>query len=509
MKRDISFKSNSRDQFSIIPQNISDLIPSNHPSRIVDKVINKINLEPLIKDYKGGGTSSYHPKTLLKILVYSYLSNIYSSRKIETALHENVTFMWLSGMNKPDHSTINNFRGKRLKNKLKDIFTQVVLLLVEEGYVNIKELYTDGTKIESNANKYSFVWGKAIATNKEKIKTQLSELWQYVEEVYKKEQEEQPSKPDFTEISAEKVEAAIVNINEALKDKDIKKKVKQKLNYAAKNWPLKLEEYAEKEVILGDRNSYSKTDHDATFMRTKDDHMQNAQLKACYNIQYSTNNRFFVNYTVHQTPTDTTTYQLHHDEYERMYGDYPEIDTADAGYGSEENYEYAEKNKIEAFVKYNYFHKEQNKKFKEDAFKKENLYYNINQDCYYCPMGQKMKHIQEKKSYTKTGYKQNLSIYEAENCNKCQLRCKCFKGKGNRQIQVNKNLERLKHKARNKLLSEEGIKRRKQRAADVESSFGNLKQNQNFRRFMLRGLEKVEIEVGLLALSQNLKKIAV
>jgi len=109
---------------------------------------------------------------------------------------------------------------------------------------------------------------------------------------------------------------------------------------------------------------------------------------------------------------------------------------------------------------------------------------------------------------TKTGFKQNITIYEAQNCTECPLRGGCHKAKGNRRIEVNHNLEKHKRRAREKLLSEEGIRRRGQRAADVESTFGNLKQNQGFRRLMLRGIKKVEIEVGILMISQNLKKIA-
>ena len=110
---------------------------------------------------------------LLKVLIYAYLRNLYSSRKIEQALQENIHFMWLSGQSKPDHNTINDFRGKRLKYHLKTIFNQVVILLNEQGYLSLKEIYVDGTKIEANANKYTFVWAKSIKTHRGKITKQL------------------------------------------------------------------------------------------------------------------------------------------------------------------------------------------------------------------------------------------------------------------------------------------------------------------------------------------------
>jgi transposase len=269
----------------LLPPSLEELIAANHPVRVVNKVLDQIDIVPLIAKYKPGGTSSFHPRMLLKVLVFAYLNNIYSSRRIEEALQQNVCFMWLSAMVTPDHKTINRFRGERLKDVLRDIFTHVVELLAQEGLLSIKELYTDGTKIEANANRYTFVWGKAIKTNKEKIKKQLDELCQYAEKVAAEEMNDtDPS--GFDKIDAQKVEQTINQINEALKGKEVESKVKQKLNYAKKNWPANLKKYEEQERIMGEeRSSYSKTDTDATFMPMKEDHMKNGQLKAAYNLE--------------------------------------------------------------------------------------------------------------------------------------------------------------------------------------------------------------------------------
>jgi hypothetical protein len=161
-------------------------------------------------------------------------------------------------------STINRFRSDRLKEVLRQVFTQVVVLLAEEGLVNIKELYTDGTKIEAGANRYTFVWGNAIKTSKERIKKQLDELWQYAQKIAAAElPDTDPTR--FDKIDADKVEQTIEQINEALKDKPVSSRVKQKLNYAKKNWPSNLKKYAAQEKLLKGRASYSKTDNDATF----------------------------------------------------------------------------------------------------------------------------------------------------------------------------------------------------------------------------------------------------
>ncbi|MCX6205486.1 MAG: transposase, partial [Bacteroidetes bacterium] len=274
----VIFKQHDQNQLFLLPPSLDELVSKDHPVRVVSAVLDKVDISSLIAGYKPGGTSSYHPRMLLKSVVYAYINNIYSSRKIEEAVSSNIYFMWLAGMAKPDHNTINRFRGKRLEKTLQPIFTQVVTLLCEEGLLNIKDLYTDGTKIEANANRYTFVWGKSIKTNREKIKQQLNELWQYAQSIAAAEMDD-TDPTSFEKIDAEKVTATIEKINEALKDKGINKQVKQKLNYAQKHWPEALDKYEAQEKIIGEgRNSFSKTDTDATFMRMKEDHMLNGQL---------------------------------------------------------------------------------------------------------------------------------------------------------------------------------------------------------------------------------------
>ena len=278
-QRKATFKPYNPDQLNLLPPSLDELIAENHVVRVVRAVIDSINIDSITKKYKGGGASSFHPKMMLKIIVYGYLSNIYSSRKIEQAVASNIHFMWLAGMHRPDHNTINRFRNDRLKGVLKEVFAQVVTLMAEQGLMDIKTVYVDGTKLEANANKYTFVWGKSVKRHKEKIKSQLEELWKYAVSIAKEELlDNDPT--TFPELDAEQVRKTIETINEAIKDKPVDNKVKQKLNYAKRNWPQNMAKYKKQEEILGDRNSYSKTDPDATFMRMKDDHMMNGQLKA-------------------------------------------------------------------------------------------------------------------------------------------------------------------------------------------------------------------------------------
>lgn len=506
------FKRYDQNQLMLLPPSYDDLVPRNHPVRVVNEVMERIEIGELERTYKGGGTSSYHPRMLLKVVVYAYLRNMYSSRKIEEALKENVHFMWLSGGARPDHNTIADFRSKRLKDHLKKIFNRVVVLLSEQGAITLKEIVLDGTKIEANANRYTFVWGKAIKTSRERIDRQLRELWNYVEEVYQDE-EQRPNTPEFQAVDTDAVREAIDKINEALREKEIDPTVRQKLNYAKKNWPQKLNEYDEREKQMAGRNSLSKTDPDATFMRMKEDHMLNGQLKPGYNVQASTEKQYIVDYTLGQTTTDTTLMKGHIDDFIASYGQPPESLTADAGYGSEENYLYLEEQGIMPYVKYNYFDKEQTEEKNSgrknhkpsNPFHPDKLAYNELADTYTCPMGQPMKYIGQKNRRTKTGHLQTHRLYKAQNCTDCPMRGPCHKARGDRIIERSPDLQRLKQRVRELLNSEKGIEKRKQRW-QVEAVFGNIKQNKGFRRFHLRGIEKVNIEIGLLALAHNLQR---
>ena len=365
-----------------------------------------------------------------------------------------------------------------------------------------------GQKIEANANRYTFVWAKSIQHNRKRIAEQLEELWEYAQSVAKEELME--SCPyDVEKLDPDAVQQTVEKIDQALRaHPEADKKKKAKIKRVKKTWAKNLRKYEQQEQILDGRNSYSKTDPDATFMRMKEDHMKNGQLKPGYNLQLSTHQQFILHYSIHPNPTDTLTLKAHLEGFKAAYDQFPEQLTTDAGYGSEENYQFLEQHQVEAFVKYNYFHKEQQASFlKKHPFHPDRLYYDPDKDRFICPMGQPMEKIGTYKKKTASGFEQTLTKYQAQNCQGCPLRGVCHKGKENRIIQVNHKLRKHKEKARERLSSEEGIKHRKQRNIDVEAVFGILKQNRGFRRLSLRGNQKVETEIGLHALAHNLRKL--
>jgi transposase len=501
----VVFKNQTGNCPELFPANIFDKIPDNHPARLVDTVVNSLDISDIIKRYKGGGTSAYHPRMMIKVLFYSYLSNVYSCRKIAKALNENIHFMFISGNSTPDFRTINDFRGKILKDSIKTLFAEVVKMLVEMGYVSLDVQYIDGTKIEAKSNKYTFVWRKTVEKHKERLEGKIKSVLSDIEESILSDNQEVNQEELPKKIDSEELRERLSAINKKLKEPS--KKVAKELQKLQEEHLPKLEKYEKDLEILGDRNSYSKTDHDATFMRMKEDHMKNGQLKPAYNPQVSTENQFITHATIHQTAGDTTTLKSHLDSFEKSYSKQSKEIVADAGYGSEENYEMLEKKGVDAYVKYNYFHMEQKKKTKNNPFLPQNLFYNAAQDFYVCPMGQRMENVGQGKRTSSNGYVSQVTYYQAKNCEGCPLRAQCHKATGNRRIEVNHRLNFLKQQAREKLMNKKGLEHRSKRPIEAEAAFGQLKSNNKFNRFTLTGLEKVELEFLLMAIGHNLRKM--
>ena len=489
----------------LFPENIFDRISENHPVRLVNEVVDSLDISYIISKYKGGGASSFHPRMMIKVLFYSYLSNVYSCRKIAKALRENIHFMYIAGNSTPDFRTINDFRGKILKDHIHTLFAEVVKMLVSLGYVSLDVQYIDGTKIEAKGNRYTFVWRKSVEKNKDKLEGKVKRILQDIESSIQSDNQEVNTDDLPQKIDSDSLKKRLSELNKKLKE-PTKSQAKELKKLQDEHLP-KLKEYEQKLAILGNRNSYSKTDTDATFMRLKDDHMQNGQLKPAYNVQISTENQFITQATLHQKPADTTTLKSHLDCFEASYQTQSSEVVADAGYGSEENYEILKSKGITGYVKYNYFHKEQKRTYLKDPFLLSNLFYNDLQDFYVCPMGQRMKYAGVGKRISSNGYKSQVTYYQSQNCNDCPLRGQCYQGQGNRRIEVNHRLNELKREAKELLVSDKGLKHRSKRAIEPEAVFGQLKSNNRFNRFTFVGLEKVKMEFLLMALGHNLRKM--
>ncbi|WP_052101856.1 IS1182 family transposase [Porphyromonas cangingivalis] len=512
MSTKLHFRPYISDPILLFPPELGQDIDANDPVRLVNSVVDTLKLESIRGLYHVRGRSAYHPRMMLKVLLYAYMNNVYSCRKIKQALRRDIHYIWLSGYEKPDFATINRFRN-RMKTEVNKLFTQLVLLLSDRGFLSLDVSYIDGTKLESKANKYTFVWRKSVERNKAKLEEKIKVLLEQVDDVIAQDQE---SLEEVVELSPELLGEIAQELNASLEVKQAEAKSKEeKAEVRRRKRQLKelnehrakLAHYNARLKRIGTRNSMSKTDPDATFMRMKEDAMNNGQTKPGYNLQIASNGQFITAFDFFPNPTDTLTLPAFLSSIQEHYGHYPQTVVADAGYGSEENYHLMQQLDCQAYVKYNRFHLEQRPRYKTNPFHPDHLFYNVESDFYVCPMGQRMRRIGTRKQTNDRGFTSLLARYRAENCTDCPLRGLCFKAKGNRIIQVNHRLNAYKAQARDRLTSEQGLEHRKRRCIEPEAVFGQFKANMGYRRFRHMGLEQVKMDFAFLANAFNLKKL--
>ena len=512
MPENLHFRSYDPDQTLLFPQRIDRDIPKDDPVRILKSVIESLDLSGFKKLYHERGRSPYHPKMMLMVILYSYMNNVYSCRKIEKLLYRDIYYIWLSGYQKPDFATINRFRN-RVKNEIGHIFTLLVLILVEKGFVTLEVEYLDGTKIESKANKYTFVWRKSVERNREKLLEKIRVLLQQINEQMAQDKAADVDTLELTpqtlcEISKEFKEALGSEPEAKTKEEKAAQRGKNKMFKELERHGEKLAEYNSRLEQMEGRNSISKTDPSATFMRMKEDAMCNGQTKPGYNLQISSENQFITDFALFPNPTDTLTFIPFLGSFPGRYGRFPKRVVADSGYGSEENYRFMDEAGIEGFVKYNRFHLEHRPRYKPDTFHPDSLYYNEEGDYYICPMGQRMSRTGTVQTRTEGGYISQSACYRAIRCKGCPLRCLCYKAKANqRTIRVNHRLNAYKRKACELLTSEEGIKERGRRCIEPEAVFGQMKSNMAYRRFRHMGKDKVVMDFTFFAIAFNIKKL--
>ena len=504
-----SYSNNDRLFFLLDP---NEDIAENDPVRVVDAVVESLDLREFKNIYRERGRCPYHPKMMLKIILYAYMNNIYSCRKIERQVQRDIHYIWLAAQERPDFVTINRFRN-RVKKEINNIFTQVVLLLAERGFITLDVEYIDGTKIESKANKYTFVWRKTIEKNRAKLQAKIRVLLQQIDEEIA---QDRAAEAETVEFTPEALDSLIGDLKDALatepqpEDRELKKQQREKKKQIKEleKHRDKLGEYDSRLERIGGRNSMSKTNPDATFMRMKEDAMNNGQTKPGYNLQLSAENQFITDFALFPNPTDTLTLIPFFNSFLDRYGHLPSVAVADSGYGSEENYRFMDETGMEAYVKYSRFHLEQRPRYRPNPFHHDNFSYNAAEDYYVCPMGQHMTRIGTAHSKTASGYRSESARYRAQNCRGCPLRCLCYKAKGDRRtIEVNHRLNEYKRKARELLTSEDGVRHRGRRCIEPEAVFGQMKFNMGYRRFRHFGKDKVTMDFAFFAIAFNIKKM--
>ena len=352
-----------------LPLDIEKKIPSDDPVRLLSAFVEGMELSDLYKTYSKIKSNQASPRQLLKIIIYAGMNRIYSSRDIERSCRRDINFMYLlEGKPAPDHATIARFISLHLSQCSKRILAEVSNILFELGEISGRHIFIDGTKIESAANRYTFVWKKTVTKNQAKMMSKITELIAGCEAMYGIKLVFHGTvslhslKRIRKKLYAVKAEENITFVHGIGK----KKSSIQKSIEALDGYIERLKEYTKKLHICGKRNSYSKTDPDATFMRMKEDHMLNGQLKPAYNLQHGVDSEYITWLTVNPDPTDTKTLIPFLKDMENHLGfKYADI-VADAGYESEENYLFIEENGQTAFIKPNNYEISKKRKFRND-----------------------------------------------------------------------------------------------------------------------------------------------
>lgn len=510
----------------VLPLDLEIKLKENDIAFAIHDLVESIPEEAFEDFVRQTGRPAYHPRMMLKIILCGYTQSAFSGRKIEALLQDSIRMMWLAQGHEPSYRTINRFRSNPLiENILRECFVQFRNQLVEKELIEEEAIFIDGTKIEANANKFTFVWRKSVEKYSDKLMEKSHQLYDELLEkeiipAIEREKEEELSVKEMEEV-VEKLDEKIEEYNKAIEASEVgserkklrsERKLPKQSRKQLMDFITRKQKYQNDMEIFGDRNSYSKTDPDATFMRMKDDYMKNGQLKAGYNVQIATEGQYVLAYDVFPNPTDTRTLIPFLDLIEENFFELPEHIVADAGYGSEQNYEDVIENRNRTpLITYNQYRKEKKKKHKNNAFHVDNWDYKEDEDTFLCPNGRKVRFSHHSKRTDRYGFTREFKVYECEDCSGCPLRDLCTKAKegNNRTVYMNEKWEAQKEYVRTKLSDEKTGEIYGKRKIDVEPVFGFLKANLGFTRFSVRGKQKVKNELAFALMAVNLRKNAV
>ena len=499
-----------------LPLNIETIIPEDDSVRLLSQFVEAMDLTDLYSTYER--INSVSPRTLLKIVLYSYMNGDYSSRSMELNCKRDINFMFLlEGAPVPDHATFARFRGIHFAPCARRILAEMSNALFDLGEISGETVFIDGTKIEAAANKYTFVWKKAVTKNQTKLLIKLADFVAECEQlydlkiVYGDTVKMKHVKKLRKKLYALKQSENVVFVHGIGKRKTpLQKSIETLEDYLSR-----LKKYNHQIHICGGRNSYSKTDHDATFMRMKEDAMGNGQLKPAYNLQHGVDSEYITWLTTGPQPTDTTTLiPFLKNAEEHLKFKYKNI-TTDAGYESEENYVFLEANGQLSYIKPANYEISKTRRYKNDMGKIENMEYDEESDVYICRNGKRLTPDHVRHSKSKTGYVSEKTIYKCEDCSGCPHKAECIKGNNcktpleerTKTLQISKIFLKYRQEDLERILSAEGIVYRMNRSIQAEGSFGDLKQDMQFRRYVSKGTSNVLAESILLAMARNINKL--
>lgn len=499
-----------------LPLEIEKLIDISDPVYTFCEVMDHIDLSKyfVAEGYKTGRPRCDEQK-LLKVILFAFMENgISSLRDIEKLCRNDIRYLYLlDDMKAPSFATFGNFIRNELTDSIEQIFLDVNTYLFQKDHVDLEHTYIDGTKIEANANRYTWVWKKSCTKNRGKVFEKISMLIDAInQEVF-----------GYLNLKLEKREEyAIDYVSELLKmykkgtglDESTfvsgcghRKSIYQKQYQELQGYLERLKTYAHHIEICGEvRNSYSKTDHDATFMRLKRDYMGNDQLLPAYNLQTAVCDEYIAVVDVKPYASDMECFVPLMEKFKKTYGRYPKYPVADAGYGSYNNYLYCEEHGMEKYMKFTMFKKETtDKKYQENPYRAVNFKRDESGNLL-CPNGKTFR-FKYKRHVYKNKYGRTEELYECESCEGCQHKKECCpKASGNRTIRMNAELTAIHEEVISNLESIHGALLRMNRSIQAEGTFGVLKWDKSYKRLYRRGEKNVILELTLISCGFNIYK---
>ena len=537
-------------------------LPDDDPVFTLKKVMEEMDFTALLAQYSGKGKHGFNPIMKYGVLTYANMRGIREIDRIVELCKRDLAFIWLSQGTQPKRDAFYDFINKKLTPEiLDDLNYQLLRRLKKEGLITLESLFIDGTKIEANTNRYTFVWrgtlnyhlvgllgnidvlyhkyNTLLEDNGYSEKYGLGNAMMFIIEgidkvrtVIEKNRKRKLTKhkklPNNTIIEIDncspldmlKLQKNLMTIaeNEGIKfvyGKGKKKSEIQQLYEELDACGTKLMEYKECFEVMGkERNSYSKTDLAATFMRMKDDHMMNGQLKAAFNVQIAVENYFIVHTYVSNDRTDYNTLIPVVQKHIHTFGEVLREVTADSGYCSEKNLLFLKEHSIESYIKLQDHEQRKTRAYKENIGKYYNMTTQIFEDehFYICHDGRELRHIRTEEKEM-DGYTQTLEVYGCADCSGCEHKSRCLYKYNpekdtdkNKVMKINERWEALKERSHANIQSEKGILNRQIRSIQTEGHFGDIKENDDFRRFNHRTADKVYKEFMLYAIGRNINK---
>ena len=493
---------------------MAEIIEMDDPVYTFCEVVRHIDLyKYLAQEESRTGRPRYDEIKLMKIVLFAFMENGYVSvRMIEKLCKTDIRFLWiLDGTPAPSFMTIDNFMNKTLKQSIQKIFQDINSYIFEQEHVDLNHVYLDGTKITANANRYSWVWKKSCAKNRQKVFEKVTKL---IEEInafllpysVKIGVREEYAIEYLEEMRDKFVKITGLDLSAVVRGRGHRKTPELRCFDQLTEFIGKLRRYVESISICGEkRNSYSKTDHDATFMRMKRDYMGNDQLLPGYNIQIGVCDGYIAVFDVNQYASDMDCFQPLMEKFYAQYGFFPQYPIADAGYGSFNNYLFCEEHGMEKFMKFPTYQKEsKDPKYRDDPYRAVNFPIN-EKGCPVCPGGKEF-HFMREQPVKGNRYGRTEELYRCEDCTDCSHRKNCFKGKENRVIRLNRELTSIHQEVLGNLNCIHGALLRMNRSIQAEGAFGEIKWNRAYTRARRRGISGLLYEISMISCGFNLHK---